>query len=121
MNNTNTKNELENLKFGDIVYMDFSPAVGHEQRGHRPAIVVSSPNPRLYNMISVAPITNTDNGFPLHVSLGSTTKTKGFIIMEQVKSIDLSARKVSFIEHAPENVIGQVREVFKAVYEDALG
>lgn len=120
MSNTNTKNELENLKFGAIVFMDFSPAVGHEQKGYRPAIVISSPNPNLYNMISVAPITNTDNGFPLHVPLGSKTKTKGFIIMEQIKSIDMSTRKVRFVEHAPQEVTSKVRETFKALYEDAL-
>ena len=27
---------------GDIVYMDFDPQAGHEQRGRRPALVISN-------------------------------------------------------------------------------
>ena len=46
---------------GDIVYLDFDPQAGHEQKGRRPALVVSN---NLFNRVSsltmVCPITHTD-------------------------------------------------------------
>ena len=46
---------------GDIVYLDFDPQSGHEQKGRRPALVVSN---NLFNRVSsltmVCPITHTD-------------------------------------------------------------
>ena len=32
---------------GDIIWLDFDPSAGHEQAGHRPALVLS---PKLYNI-----------------------------------------------------------------------
>lgn len=113
------ENETKYLKFGDIVFMDFSPSKGHEQQGPRPAMVLSSPNPYSI-MISVAPITSTARVFPLNVPLDSTTKTTGVILMNHHRSIDKVAREVRFIEHAPEHVLDQVRSILKAIYEDAL-
>ncbi len=64
---------------GDIIYLDFDPQAGHEQKGRRPALVVSN---YTYNKITrmalVCPITNTDRGFPLHVGLDSRTQSTGF-------------------------------------------
>ena len=34
---------------GDIVYLDFDPQAGHEQKGRRPALVVSN---NLFNRVS---------------------------------------------------------------------
>lgn len=66
---------------GDIIYMDFDPQSGHEQKGRRLALVVSN---NLFNRISsltmVCPITHTDRGHPLHVRLDSRTKTDGVIL-----------------------------------------
>lgn len=46
---------------GDIVYLDFDPQSGHEQKGRRPALVISN---NLFNRVSsltmVCPITHTD-------------------------------------------------------------
>lgn len=46
---------------GDIIYLDFDPQAGHEQRRRRPALVISN---NIYNrfseMLMVCPITNTD-------------------------------------------------------------
>ena len=48
---------------GDIVYLDFDPQSGHEQKGRRPALVISN---NLFNRVSsltmVCPITHTDRG-----------------------------------------------------------
>ena len=48
---------------GDIVYLDFDPQSGHEQKSRRPALVISN---NLFNRVSsltmVCPITHTDRG-----------------------------------------------------------
>ncbi len=48
-----------NLKFGDIVWTNFDPSVGHEFRGNRPAVVIqSSKQLRKSNLVSLLPITS---------------------------------------------------------------
>ena len=72
---------------GDIVYLDFDPQAGHEQRGRRPALVVSN---NLFNRVSsltmVCPITHTDKGHPFHIRLDDTTKTDGVVLCEDAGS-----------------------------------
>lgn len=97
------------VKQGDIIKLDFTPTKGHEQSGYRPAIVVS--NDRFHsisNLAIVCPITNTKRNFPLHIPLDNTTITTGFIMCEQVKSLDLTTRNFKFIEKAPANILKKV-------------
>ena len=45
-------------KQGDIIFINFNPTKGHEQKGQRPAIVVSTNIFNTYtNMAMVCPIT----------------------------------------------------------------
>lgn len=97
---------------GDIVFLGFDPQAGHEQKGRRPALVVSNNTfNRFTNMAIVCPITNTNRGFPLHVSLDGRTKTTGAIMCEQVKSLDIAARKAVFIEQAPKDVLEEAVDI----------
>ena len=52
---------------GDIVWMDFNPQAGHEQAGHRPALVLS---PAVYNgrigLLLCCPMTTKIKGYPLY-------------------------------------------------------
>ena len=93
---------------GDIVYLDFDPQAGHEQRGRRPALVVSN---NLYNRMSsltmVCPITHTDRSHPFHVKLDERTKTDGVILCDQARMLDLNSRKSSFAEKAPEDIVSE--------------
>ena len=93
---------------GDIVYLDFTPQSGHEQRGRRPALVVSN---NLYNRISsltmVCPITHTERNHPFHVRLDSRTKTDGVIMCDQARMLDLNSRDASFIEKAPQEIVAE--------------
>ena len=59
----------EPLARGIVVWVDFSPTVGHEQRGTRPAVVVSSPGylDSVRDLVIVVPITSVDRGWPHHV------------------------------------------------------
>ncbi|MCD6322028.1 MAG: type II toxin-antitoxin system PemK/MazF family toxin, partial [Clostridiales bacterium] len=69
------------IKQGSIIKVSFSPTSGSEQVGYRPAVVISNETFNKHsNLMIVLPITNTDNGFPLHVILGDSCDTKGFIL-----------------------------------------
>jgi mRNA interferase MazF len=95
---------------GDIVYLDFNPIKGHEQRGHRPAFVIS---PLGYNKKSslalFIPITKQQKGYPFEVLLPFKLKIQGVILADQIKCLDWKARNIQFIESAPEGVIEEVQ------------
>ena len=92
---------------GDIVYLDFDPQSGHEQKGRRPALVISN---NLFNRVSsltmVCPITHThtDRGHPFHLRLDERTRTDGVILCDQARMLDLNSRHASFVERAPEDI-----------------
>jgi mRNA interferase MazF len=97
---------------GDIILLEFDPQVGHEQKGRRPAFVVSNNTFNDFTKIAiVCPITNTKRGFPLHVALDERTKTTGVIMCEQVKSLDVLARNALLIEKAPEDILDEVVDI----------
>ncbi|RJQ40734.1 MAG: type II toxin-antitoxin system PemK/MazF family toxin [Nitrospiraceae bacterium] len=103
---------------GDIIILDFNPQSGHEQKGNRPALVVSN---NIFNrrtrIAVVCPITNTERGFPLHVSLDNRTSTTGVVMCEQVKSLDITARNAVFKEKAPLDVVEEVTDVIVGFFE----
>lgn len=97
---------------GDIIILEFDPQAGHEQKGRRPAIVVSNNTFNNFTkMAMVCPITNTNRGFPLHVVLDDRTTTTGVILCEQVKALDISARNASFKEKAPQDILEEVVDI----------
>lgn len=105
---------------GDFIVVNFNPQSGHEQKGRRPALVVSN---GLFNqatgMTMVCPITNTNRKIPFHISVGSTTSLTGFIMVEQMKSIDYKARKVKFVEKANSEILDDVLSILDAcIYQD---
>ena len=93
---------------GDIIYLDFDPQSGHEQKGRRPALVVSNNvYNRFSNLLMVCPITHTDKGFPFQISLDDRTKTSGVIMCDQVRTLDIAARNGSFAEKAPIDLVAE--------------
>lgn len=97
------------VRQGDIIKIDLSPTVGHEQSGYRPVVVVSNDFViSKTNVVYVAPITSTLRNFPLHVLLDSRTKTTGEILCEQVKAVDLLARPYTLIERIPDDILDNV-------------
>lgn len=95
---------------GDIVYLHFDPTKGHEQRGHRPAFVIS---PLGYNQRSslalFMPITKQQKGYPFEVLLPSELKIQGVILSDHLKCLDWKARDIQFVEVAPNSVIEEVQ------------
>jgi mRNA interferase MazF len=100
---------------GDFVALNFDPQSGHEQKGRRPALVVSN---TLFNqrtgLAIVCPLTSTDRGFPFHVAVTDDAKLTGFVMVEQVKSIDFLARKAARIGKASDTVLEDVLSLLDA-------
>ena len=77
----------------DVVWLNFDPQRGHEQAGHRPALVLS---PRAYNdkvgLAIVCPITSQKKGYPFEVDIPDGHGVTGVILADQVKSLDWRKR-----------------------------
>jgi len=96
---------------GDLVWLMFDPQAGHEQRGRRPALILS---PRAYNakarLAIACPITSRAKGYPFEVALPELGKLTGVVLADHVKNLDWNARRVEFFATAPVYVLTDVRE-----------
>jgi len=96
---------------GDIVWLNFNPQKGHEQRGKRPALVLS---PKIYNektsLCVCIPITSKKKGYPFEVVLPDKLPIEGVILSDQIKNLDFSAREITFICKAPSTIIQLVQK-----------
>ena len=102
---------------GDIVVLSFDPQSGHEQKGRRPAIIVSNKTFNQHLGLAFAcPITNTKRDFPFHIEVKSDNIT-GFIMGEQMKSIDYNARNIKFIEKANQKTINRILGIIDSIME----
>jgi len=102
-------------KKGDLVILTFDPSAGHEQKGRRPALIISNETFNKHVGLAIAcPITNTDRKFPFHVKVDSD-KLTGFIMTEQIKSIDYKVRKVKFVEKVSDEVMDRVLGIVESV------
>jgi len=101
---------------GDLVWLDFNPQSGHEQKGRRPAIVLSPIN---YNtkvgLALFCPITSQIKGYPFEVLLPESLNIYGVIISDQIKSLDWKVRNVEFISKAPKYVIEETINKFSTL------
>jgi len=108
------------MKQGDIILVDFDPTKGREQSGYRPAVVISQ---AAYNirreMVFICPITTNTKPLRFRVLLDDRTQTQGDIICEQIRAIDLLARKCKIVERLPKDLLEQVLSAVSAII--ALG
>jgi len=78
---------------GDVVWLHFDPQAGHEQSGHRLALVLS---PKKYNKLTglmlCCPMTTAIKGYPFEVPTRVGGKP-GVALADQIKSLDWRARK----------------------------
>jgi len=102
---------------GDIVALTFDPQSGHEQKGRRPAVIVSN---KVFNqhvgLAFACPITNTKRGFPFHIEVDSN-QLSGYIMVEQMKSIDYKARKIKYIEKASRETIDKLLGIAESILQ----
>lgn len=84
------------------MWLEFDPQAGHEQAGHRPALVLS---PSAYNrrsgLMLCCPITSRVKGYPFEVTLAGKRGLSGVVLADQVKSLDWRARRAKKKDAAP--------------------
>ena len=100
---------------GDLVWLDFNPQAGHEQKGRRPAICISQ---KKYNqkIALFCPITSHIKGYPFEIVLDNHS-INGCILSDQVKNLDYRQRHCDFIEKATEEEINSVVDNIKLLIE----
>jgi mRNA interferase MazF len=83
----------------DIAQFRSTPGRGQEMLGCRPARVISNRHDNLGTSMTLAcPITTVDNGLPLHFRLSAGIGTAGFVVVGQLRALDLAARGARRIE-----------------------
>lgn len=91
---------------GDLVWLQFNRQTGHEQAGHRPALVIS---PVSYNrrvgLAVCCPVTSQVKGYPFEVLLPNGLGVEGAVLSDQMKSLDWRVRQARRIGRAPAEVL----------------
>ena len=106
------------VKQGSIIIVDFDPQAGHEQKDRRPALVISNDLFNRYSEMAIlCPITNTDKNHPLHIRLNEKTKTKGVILCDQVKTMDIKVRNFKYLENIPDDILENVLDIVFSIIE----
>jgi mRNA interferase MazF len=94
---------------GDLVWLEFSPQAGAEQKGKRPVFVLS---PKAYNkkvgLAMFCPVTSKVKNYPFEVKIPDTGKISGAILVDHVKSLDWRARNATFIQKSSQAVQDEV-------------
>lgn len=100
---------------GDLVWASFDRQAGHEQAGRRPALVLS---PGEYNvkvgLALVCPITSKAKGYPFEVPM-HTTRVRGVILADQIRSLDWRSRQFTLIERAPAEALDAVVQTLQVL------
>jgi mRNA interferase MazF len=100
---------------GGVIAIAFEPRTGHEQSGRRSALVISHD---LFNqrtgLVIVCPIINTRRDYPFHVAIPEGSEVAGFVMVEQVRSIDFRTRRAKRIGEAPEAVVQEALALLDA-------
>jgi len=101
---------------GDVVWINFDPQAGHEQKGRRPALIDSH---RDYNAPSglalCCPITSRIKGHPFEVPVSPVDGLRGVILCDHVRNVDWRARKARFITQASADCLDDVLAKIEAL------
>ena len=99
---------------GDIVWLQFDPQAGHEQSGHRPAVVLS---PASYNgrtgLMVCCPLTTRIKGYPFEVPIAG--QPASVVLSDQVKNLDWRALQAVRKGRVTDAELGQVRAKLRAL------
>jgi len=101
---------------GSIILMDFSPVLGTEQGGQRPALVVSEREMHeMTRRAIVCPITRNTQPWPTKVFLPPGLAAEGAVLVDQVRSVDRGERILRQLGQAPDGVLLEVRRKLAAL------
>lgn len=92
---------------GDIVWLEFSPQAGHEQAGHRPAVVLSPAAYNRFGLMLCCPMTTKRKGYPFEVPVSADRES--VVLSDQIKSLDWRARNAKVKGKISEAALSAVR------------
>jgi mRNA interferase MazF len=99
---------------GDVVWISFDLQTGHEQAGHRPAVVLS---PATYNaktsLMVCCPMTTQIKGYPFEVVIAGVIPSA--VLADQVKSLDWRKRRAKRKATISAAELGEVRAKIRAL------
>ena len=99
---------------GDIVWVSFNPQIGHEQAGHRPAVVLS---PATYNaktsLMVCCPMTTQIKNYPFEVLIAGPSRSA--VLADQVKSLDWRKRRAKRKGMISAGELAEVRAKIRAL------
>lgn len=103
---------------GDVIDISFDPQEGREQRGRRPALVLTT---RAYNrragLCVLCPITNRQKGYPFEVVIPGGHPVAGVVLSDQVKSLSWERRNSTFRCLGPPDVVRETRGKISALLQ----
>jgi mRNA interferase ChpB len=108
------------MKRGDIYLVSLDPTEGHEQRGHRPVLVVSSAEFNDATRLPVVlPITSGGDfarriGFAVPIS---GIRTAGVVRCDQPRVLDLRARNGRRVDTLPEALMDEVLAKVATIFQ----
>ena len=101
---------------GDLVWINLNPQKGHEQAGHRPAIVLS---PKDYNrktgLCVICPATRQAKGYAFEVHIVPAGEPSGVILADHVRCVDWRLREIRLIRKASPKVLEEVVAMLEAL------
>ena len=102
---------------GDIIKINLNPKKGHEQQGYRPYICLSNKIiSDVANIAVFAPISNTKRLYPLYIPL-EQTKTTGAVLLDQLVTIDYTARNFNYVESVPPEILSDLLSKVVLVFQ----
>lgn len=100
---------------GDIVWLSLDPAKGHEQKGRRPAIVLTK---KEYNRATgcflMCPLTTKKKGYMTEVLCEVDGKT-AVILSDQIRCVDFTMRKAEYITTVSSEILSEVKAKIRAL------
>ncbi len=109
------------IKRGDVYLVDLEPTRGHEQQGRRPVLVVSKSGFDRVSLPLICPITNGGGsarsaGFTVPLA-ASGMKSTGVVLCNQIRALDVKARRGKKIERAPDFIVDEVLDALQVMLE----
>ena len=99
---------------GDLVWLHFDPQAGHEQAGHRPALVLTGARYNgLRGMMICCPMTSRIKNYPFEVVVSHDPPSA--VLADQVKSLDWRARKAARKGKVDAHILAEVQAKIRAL------
>lgn len=95
---------------GHLVWLDFIPQAGHEQRGRRPVVVLSPASYNKFGLSICCPVTSQVKDYPFELAIPDGSPVSGVVLCDQVKNVDWKSRNCEFAGRMPPSFLGAVVE-----------